>query len=392
MINDLYQRSGGTETYLFNLFNGLEERGHVVVVIYGIKTMFDNGIKNRLSYFVDFNQPIQLIRENITDVIKRESPDILHTHNLGQRGAILYSYINEWCSSIPVVVSIHVHSLYCPSGLKYFYNGPHICQRRYGVYCLLSMLLNRCFDSKRPWISLNFYNRSRQFLSHCYVFKKIIVSSEFMKSCLVDKRGLKKEDIEVLPFFTELPELNEYQDENTVLFAGRIYKEKGLDYLIKAMQYINVSFKLLVVGKGRELNNCKKLACKMGLEDKIKFVGWEFDCGEYYRKASVVVIPSIWPEPYGIVGIEAMSYAKPVVAFNVGGIPEWLQDKQTGFLVRPYDIKEMAAKIELLLRDKTLAMRMGQQGRIMAEERFNKNRHVKRLLEIYGELKRRFKV
>ena len=206
-----------------------------------------------------------------------------------------------------------------------------------------------------------------------------------MKENLI-QHGLKEKNIEVLPYFTYLPELNKDEDTNTILFASRIYKEKGLDYLIRAMEYIRVPFKLLVIGEGREIDNCKELSRKMDLLDKVTFSDWEFNRGEYYRKATVVAVPSIWPEPFGIVGIRAMSYAKPVVAFNVGGIPEWLQDNQTGFLITPYNIKEMANKIEILLQDKALATRLGQEGRQVAETKFNQDRHVNRLLGIYAEI------
>ena len=165
MINDLYELIGGSEVYLLNLFDILEERGHKVIVIYGVKAKLDNRTEHRPSYFVSFSQPIRVIVDAIADIIKKESPDIIHIHNLGQAQG-LYSYIGELCGLIPVVQSVHEHSVYCPSAQKYFYNGPRICQRKYGLYCLFSMLLNRCLDSKRPWVSFDFYNRPKQFLKN----------------------------------------------------------------------------------------------------------------------------------------------------------------------------------------------------------------------------------
>lgn len=384
MINDLYERMGGLEIYLFNLLDALEERGHTGIIIYGFETRPDNRTKNRSTYCVDFNQPIKAIVNAIAAIIKKESPDIIHIHNLGRLKKI-YNYIGQICGSLPLVQSVHGHGLYCPSGIKYFYNCMRICQRKYGPYCLFSMLLNRCSNSKRLWLSFYNYYLPKQFLDNRHIFKKIIAVSEFIKRCLI-QHGLKQEDIEVLPCFTNLPELKQDENENTVLFLGRIYKMKGLDYLIRAAQYIKAPFKLLVAGEGREIDNCKRLCHKVGLADKVRFVDWEFESSKYYREASVVVVPSLSPEPFGIVGIEAMSYAKPVVAFNVGGIPDWLEDKQTGFLVTPYNIKEMASKIELLLQDKTLATRLGQQGRQVVEAKFNKDIHLNRLLKIYAEV------
>jgi glycosyltransferase involved in cell wall biosynthesis len=116
-------------------------------------------------------------------------------------------------------------------------------------------------------------------------------------------------------------------------------------------------------------------------------VGWlnQEKSSVYYHQASAVVIPSVWPEPFGMVGLEAMSYAKPVVAFHVGGIPEWLEDGVTGFLVPPGDVKGMAGKINLLLQNPKTAQEMGFRGREGVKEQFAADRYVAGLMETYHQ-------
>lgn len=80
-----------------------------------------------------------------------------------------------------------------------------------------------------------------------------------------------------------------------------------------------------------------------------------------------------------------MSYEKPVVAFDVGGIPDWLADKETGFLVKRNDIKDMAEKISLLLKDKALAKQMAKAGRLKVEQEFTSDIFINNLLEIYDK-------
>jgi glycosyltransferase involved in cell wall biosynthesis len=80
-----------------------------------------------------------------------------------------------------------------------------------------------------------------------------------------------------------------------------------------------------------------------------------------------------------------MSYEKPVVAFNVGGIPDWLADNETGFLVKRMDIAGMAEKISLLLKDKSLADKMGKAGRLKVEREFTAGIFINNLLDIYGK-------
>ena len=87
-----------------------------------------------------------------------------------------------------------------------------------------------------------------------------------------------------------------------------------------------------------------------------------------------------------MVGIEAMSYGKPVVAFDVGGIPEWLDHGVTGFLVPPWDLKEMAERISFLLDNPNVAHEMGVGGRRRVERDFTQETHIARLLDIYKKV------
>lgn len=99
-----------------------------------------------------------------------------------------------------------------------------------------------------------------------------------------------------------------------------------------------------------------------------------------------MVVPSIWPEPFGLIGIEAMYFGKPVVAFDVGGISEWLKDRENGFLVKFPDKKQFAERIKLLLEDSSLTEKFGRNGKEMVKRFLNKEEHINRLLQIYHEV------
>jgi glycosyltransferase involved in cell wall biosynthesis len=94
----------------------------------------------------------------------------------------------------------------------------------------------------------------------------------------------------------------------------------------------------------------------------------------------------VWPEPFGAVGLEAMRYGLPVVAFDAGGIAEWLDHGENGFLVPHMDCAQFAARVEHLLRDKPLARRMGAAGRILAREKFNFTRYIDGLEEMFSRV------
>jgi glycosyltransferase involved in cell wall biosynthesis len=82
----------------------------------------------------------------------------------------------------------------------------------------------------------------------------------------------------------------------------------------------------------------------------------------YYRECSVVALSSLWPEPIATIGLEVMRYALPVVAFDAGGIKDWLHDGQNGFLVPWMDRAKFAARVDQLLNDKPLAKKLGEAG------------------------------
>jgi glycosyltransferase involved in cell wall biosynthesis len=105
---------------------------------------------------------------------------------------------------------------------------------------------------------------------------------------------------------------------------------------------------------------------------------------EFYRDASLAVMSSLWPEPFGATGLEAMRCGLPVVAFDAGGIREWLLDGVNGFLVPWMDRDCFASRVEKLLADKALARRLGENGRRIADERFNFANYIDGLEDLFA--------
>ena len=101
-------------------------------------------------------------------------------------------------------------------------------------------------------------------------------------------------------------------------------------------------------------------------------------------RASAVVFPSLWAEPFGIVGMEALARGVPVVGFDVGGVRDWLEDDVNGYLVPRNDTVLMANRLRALLEDAELRRRFGQAGIEKVKAHFNRDDHVKSLLACYG--------
>jgi glycosyltransferase involved in cell wall biosynthesis len=214
----------------------------------------------------------------------------------------------------------------------------------------------------------------------------MVVASEFMKSVLL-YNGFPENMVNVIPYFTYLPELGNSAasvDEPLILCLGRLVREKGMHHVIRALRFVSEKSRLLIVGDGPASNELKSLSEELRISSRVSFRGWlsHNELDRLYRQCSFVVVPSVWPEPFGIVGIEAMAYEKPVVAFDVGGMSEWLKQKN-GFLVPSGDEKGLAQKMNLLLEDKKSAEEMGRWGRKLVEERFTPSIHLEHLLSVF---------
>src|SRR5665648_1288137 len=103
---------------------------------------------------------------------------------------------------------------------------------------------------------------------------------------------------------------------------------------------------------------------------------------KYYKKANIVIVTSVWPEPFGLIGSEAMSVGRPVIGTKVGGIPEWLEDGETGYLVEPGDPKQIAENVIKLLSDRKLMEKIGRNAMEKAK-RFNIKKHVEEIEKVY---------
>src|SRR6185503_19311699 len=126
-----------------------------------------------------------------------------------------------------------------------------------------------------------------------------------------------------------------FSDRNYIVYAGQIIRGKGVDVLLESLARVSVPFTCFIFGEGEHRESCERLSRKLGLADRVFFKGYVSadEIAIYYRECSVVAVSSVWPEPFGAVGLEAMRFGLPVVAFDAGGIREWLTHGHNGYLV-----------------------------------------------------------
>ncbi len=384
-LNDHYEKVGGAEILLFRALEALEKAGVSNVIIHQHPAAASD---ERRTYQVPELGKVSLsphrkMLETLRQIVDREHPDVIHVHDIGNPDVI------ELCGRLrPTVQSVLNHSFYCPGGLKYLPRLGRVCKRPFGLGCIASAFLTGC-NSIRPKILAASYRRSQRMLRSPR--HPLFVTLSHYQARQLEANGIPPDRIRVLPPFTELPPeeaIGSRSSEPLLLFTGRAFPGKGLPVLIRALRHLNEPFRLVVDSDGPELAHSKKLAQRLGLSHSIDFTGWSSpsEHAGHYRDSRVVVIPSVWPEPFGLVGIEAMSYAKPVVAFRVGAIPDWLEDGETGFLIEPYDEDLLAGKIKFLLTHPSQAAEMGQKGRRRVQRLFSEEIYMANLLKIYKQV------
>jgi type III pantothenate kinase len=130
----------------------------------------------------------------------------------------------------------------------------------------------------------------------------------------------------------------------------------------------------------------RALAARLGVAVRVVFTGWlgPDELSQQLADASVVVMPSLWPEPFGLVGIEAFAAGRPAVASATGGIGDWLTDGVSGLAVPPADEVALAGALRELLGDAERQRQMGRAGRDTVQERFTREHHVAALLDAYA--------
>lgn len=225
---------------------------------------------------------------------------------------------------------------------------------------------------------------------------QIIVHGQKLKEQMNDEyKEIPYEKVNVVPIGEhEVMPFKKYENKyikeegNLVLFFGRIYKYKGLDYLISAEPMITKELpwvKFVIAGKGEDF---KKYEDMMINKDNFivynDFISYK-DGAKLFQKASVVVLPYIEASQSGVIPT-AYGFKKPVIATNVGAIPEIVDDEKTGLIVPPKNSKALAEAIVKILKDAELRKKMGENGYLKLKTDLSWDKIAEKTLNVYKNI------
>jgi glycosyltransferase involved in cell wall biosynthesis len=373
---------GGAETNIQITADELVRRHHAVALLYSEET--GRGSESWQHTFpTRFQLPATRRSEAIASVLDAFQPDLIYFHSFSDIEVIETLLASE----IPVVRMVHDHSLYCPRSYKYNPLTRAICNRPASSYCVFpcmaSIARNRSGGLPLKWTELSAHRRELELSKRC---ERFIVYSEYSKTELVSN-GFAPEKIHLhvpMRCSTDVP-TSSFSSRNLILFAGQIIRGKGVDLLLRALAKLTVPFECIILGDGNHRPHCQRLCTRLGLDDRVQFRGFvpQQELQKFYLDASVFAVPSVWPEPFGMVGPEAMRYGLPVVAFDSGGIKEWLIHRENGLLAPWMDTRSFASHIEELLLKKDLAGRLGQNGRERVNRVYSAPRQIDTLEHLF---------
>ena len=268
-----------------------------------------------------------------------------------------------------LVFLAHDHDLYCPRHHYYTPFGRINCHRAFEPFrCGLCSHI----AAPRNWPGAG---RGRSALLRELREHHAAVISGFMEENLV-RNGFRKDRIHRLtpviePSASFSAQTEPAKTDFRILFLGQLIRGKGADLFLRALAGLHIPWRATLAGDGHDRAMLEEQSKSLGIADRVRFAGWLEDPESCFADCDAAVFPSRWQEPFGLSGAEALAHGVPVVAFDVGGVREWLEDGVSGFLVPEMNTDAFSEKLEELYKDPVLRKRMGTAGAERMRKRFS---------------------
>lgn len=333
LINKYHYLRGGAERYYFNVSKLLKLHGHKVAY-------FEKDIKQTLDSF---------------------GPDIVHIHNIYYHlPASIIGVVKR--RGIPIVYTVHDYHLISSDMNMYYKNRNPLFLLGFYLFMFINKLL---------WIN----SRNIDYF---------LAPSKFMRRKLIG-HGYGSKKVAYIPNFTFTKDKTVSKTGKYVLFFGQLLEHKGVQILIKAAAKAP-TIKYKIAGDGKYKKSLLELVNKLKIKN-VEFLGKvnEKKLENLILNARVCMVPSLWPENCPMTILEAFALKKTVIASDIGGIPEIVEDGKNGLLFDPGDSDDLAEKIRLLWNNPKLAEKLGSEGLKTVKEKFSPEVHYKKLMIVYNK-------
>jgi len=350
-----YPRIGGVSSHIAGLASELERRHHEVVILTKFaKSDTRYSIAGKVSY-LNPSIPIPVIlvppkASDIREALERGKFDIVHAHHAFTPTSLL-SISAARKIGIPAILTNH--TIFLASHHKSLW-----VPTSYVLYPF-----RRCINKANLITAVS--RTAADFIGHFTERGRIVVVPNGIDPNRFDSRSCAADE-----------PTHEVGSEHIILYVGRLVYRKGIHVLVKAMPQILRKLpdaQLLIAGEGIMENYIKLLIKGLDLEDHVRLLGFvpNEKLPDLYGLSQVFVLPSLYCESFGITLLEAMASGKPIVASNVGGVPEVIEDEVTGLLFRKGDGRDLADDVFRIMNDRGLALELARKARRSVEDNFS---------------------
>lgn len=361
---------GGGELHTLQLFSALRERGH--------KNYLASSCSVLLPKFSQRKWPVQKIW------LGREPVSI--------SGLIIFTLLSPYLFwrlcflLLKYKIKYKADKLYCLSLTEKLLATLPARLLGYSVFWMEHLRIER-------WLKQNPYRFLYVGLSKLVT---IITVSQAVKRQLVNL-GLKDKRVTVIyngidteKFKPDPLPATHYSPLVTIGTVCRLCPEKGVDYLIKAFKKVvgqNPNVELQIAGEGPEKNNLRALASQLGIAEKVKFLGFVKNTPKFLNQIDIFALTPTRREAFGIAAAEASACGKPVVATNISGLTEVVENNQTGLVVESKNIEQIADALSKLIANKELQHQMGAAGRQRVKKYYTTDKMVSGFEKIFSNKK-----
>lgn len=397
LVNKFHYVKGGSETYYFGLGRLLKEKG-CKVVYFSMKD--DRNVScAQEKYFVDhidYNGSMSLVqiavasakmlysfeaKHKFEKLLIDEKPDIIHLNIFQSQlsGSIVDAAFKR---HIPIVYTAHDLKSVCPNYLMMHHQK--VCDK-----CLSGhywhCFSNQCMKASRAKSMLASMEAYVYKLRKTYQKIDYVITPSFFYKKTLEAADIFRCPIEHVKNF--LPSETVYaagSRGNYFLYFGRLSREKGICTLINAFSKAHIEEKLFIVGSGPEEDRLRLMVKKLGMEDKILFLGFRtgIELKEIVANALCVCLPSEWYEngPYSI--LEAQALGRPVIVSDYGGLPELVEDGITGYISEAGNVFDLTEKIRKMSHSKMDYAYISSK----AINAYSSNLYAEHIIDIYKKL------
>ena len=381
VAHNRYQHAGGEDTVVAQEVRMLQERGHSVhqytIDNDGITGVWQQALVAGRSFY---SRPAS---REVSDLLASFQPEILHVHNFfpSISPAIFFAASKY---HVPVVQTLHNYRLLCANAMLFRDGRP--CEACSVSHSFLPGVVHACYRGSRAGSAIVGAATSLHAVLGTWSNRidRYIALTQFAAQKLGNDR-VPAEKIRIKPNFVPDRGYGEGQG-GFALYAGRLTPEKGLHTILAADRLGNLPLPIHIAGDGPLRVEIEQACARPA--SRLIYLGQlpRSQVVEQMKRATVLLVPSLWYEGFPMVMVEALSFGLPIIASRIGGLPEMVQDGHSGLLFEPGDPSALLQTLCTFVRDTSRIEAMREASRCQFDSHYTEQKNYEILIEIYGEL------